>query len=196
MAEPTSDPPRGRPPLRKNPYFWAAIAGLVLVPAIRPLTRRVPEPPPAVGRMPAFELTDRAGHAVSSQALADHVYLATLLVPSARDRQLDALVKSFERCRRMGVKLWLVTFAGDEDVAPLALRIEARVGRLTHEPPGWIVLAGRPARGIAAGALDAGRSLLVDGEGGLRGAYPTDDDGLYEVFHRAQHVMSLRKVWR
>ncbi len=184
------DQPSGKRPLRKNPFFWGALAGLVLVPAIRPLMRRVPEPPPVAGQMARIALTDHAGSAVSSGDLRDHVYLATL---APTEPQLAALVTLQQRCRRMGVKLWLVTFAATEARA-LAAQIEQRGGEVGGQPQRWLVLAGWP-EAIPA-RLDRERAVLVDGDGGLRGAFAIDDRGLDEVFHRSQHVMSLRRSWR
>lgn len=37
------------------------------------------------------------------------------------------------------------------------------------------------------------RFVLVDQRGALRGTYPSDDDGIDEVFHRAQHVLHEKR---
>ena len=44
-----------------------------------------------------------------------------------------------------------------------------------------------PARPIEI--AHTGKVVLVDGSGGIRGYYDTDDMGLEEVFNRAQHVL-------
>jgi hypothetical protein len=36
--------------------------------------------------------------------------------------------------------------------------------------------------------------FLVDGSGGIRGAYRDDTMGLDEVFHRAQHVARAKRL--
>ena len=220
MADPTAseDAPAGKRPLHRNPFFWGAIAGLVLVPAVRPFMRRVPDPPAVLAQMPRFELHDHRGSAFGSDALLDHVYLASVLdgvCEGACAKRAAALVGLHQRCRRMGVKLWMVTLslAPERDTAESLRAVLLRHGAdLAADANPWIVLHGQQARSLGTGpfarlldpvekpgkpgAPAAMRSVLVDGDGGIRGAWPTDDDGLYEVFHRAQHVMSLRRAWR
>ncbi len=204
-----------RPPLWRSPFFWAAIAGLILIPAIRPLTRHVPDPPAVVAQMPAFERIDTLGKPFGSVDLKDRVYLATFLgarCDAACAARVGSLIKLQQRCQRMGVKLWLVTLSidsGSDDTRALAKGLE-RSGALLSADARWIVLGGRAeyagettrlieAVHAAASARPGSvtdRAVLVDGDGGIRGFWPIDDDGLYEVYHRAQHVMSLRRAWR
>jgi cytochrome oxidase Cu insertion factor (SCO1/SenC/PrrC family) len=218
--------PIRKPTIWRSPYLWVALAGLVVIPAIRPLTRRVPAPPPVSGQVPDFELIGRDGRPFGTTQLRDHVYLATFIhaatCDAACDAQVAALVKLQLRCRRMAVKLWLVSFsAAPEQDSPEHLR--AVVLRHGGDLDSWILLTGRPgaARQLIAAAFAphveprvklakpaaednfvelfrmlGGWAVLVDGAGGIRGAYPVDEDGLYEVFHRAQHVMSLQAAWR
>ncbi len=221
MTEPSSgagvdqDAAGKKPPLWRNIYFWGAIAGLVLVPAMRPLTRHVPDPPAVVAPMPSFERLDALGRPFRSVDLKDHVYLATFLgarCDAACTARVGSLVKLQQRCQRMGVKLWLVTLSidsGPDDTLMLAKGLERSGARLSADAR-WILLGGRAenaaetARLIeavnAASRARAGsaaeRAVLVDGDGAIRGLWPIDDDGLYEVYHRAQHVMSLRRAWR
>lgn len=201
--------------LLRNPYLWAALGGLILIPAIRPLTRQVPAPPPVTGQVPRFVLTDQAGGPFGSLDLKDRVYLVNFIGEQCTalcDARVQALVKLQKRCRQMGVKLWLVTVSTGPDLVSLA-GIRAAIERHGGALDRWILLTDRGGAArrlledgfqpLAGGSqsnnhplAQAGWSLLVDGDGGVRGAYPTDEDGLYEVFHRAQHVMSLRKAWR
>lgn len=206
-----------RPSLLRNYYLWAAIGGLILIPVIRPLTRRVPAPPTVTGQAPHFVLTDQRGGAFGSRDLKDRVYLAAFIGERCEalcDAKIAALVKLEQRCRQMGVPLWLLTISTDPDLVTLA-ELRARIERHGGAFDRWILLTDRGGatrrlldggfQPLADGALGrAGPrslaqtrwSLLVDGEGGVRGAYPIDENGLYEVFHRAQHVMSLHKAWR
>ena len=226
----SDDAIEGRRPLRKNPFFWAALAGALLIPAIRPLTRRVPPPPPVSRSVAPFEASDQRGRPAGSAALRDQVYLVTFLDSGAgaeARQEIAALVKLQRRCARQGVRLWLLTFGRDPGRdTPDAVRgaieraggdLSLRSGDCGDSRTGcgsWIVAAAPPAvargflegvgprpRTTPAGApLDPlppeAQAVLVDGDGGARGAYATDDDGLDEVFHRAQHVMSLRRSWR
>jgi protein SCO1/2 len=201
----------------RSPFFWVAIGGLILIPFIRPLTRRVPPAPAVIGRMPPFELTDQEHRAFGDRNLVDRVYLASFLDASCRqlcNDRVSALVKLDRRCRRMGVKLWLVTISIDPEVVPIP-RLRDLILQLGGTLDRWILLSGagvaarrfrdqglQPladaarADGVRQSLLRGQFSLLVDGDGNVRGAYPTNADGLYEGFHRAQHVMSLREAWR
>ena len=207
----------------RNPWFLAALGGVILVPLIRPLTRRVPAPPPLSGQVAPFELASAGGGSFGSRQLADRIYLASFVgsrCESACEARLAALAQLQQRCRRFGVKLWLLTVSTSPEpgaASRLQARVAAHGGR--DEPPGhrWVVLSAagdgerRPesellpglrraiqAKGAAAatGQELEGRGVLVDGNGGVRGTYPLDPKGLYEVFHRAQHVMALKRAWR
>jgi hypothetical protein len=208
----------------RNPWFLAALGGAILIPLIRPLTRRVPEPPPVSGQLAPFELLTGAGP-FGSRQLADHVYLASVVGPrcdSACEARLEAMAQLQQRCRRFGVKLWLLTLTtASEPGAAESLRSRLTTHGGQDSPPGhrWVVGSARDegerrrlesellpevrraiqARGAAAKAVGAqleAWGVLVDGDGGLRGAYPLDRAGLYEVFHRAQRVMALKRAWR
>jgi len=220
-AAPQSDARPTRPRLLRNPFFWGAIAGIILVPAIRPLTRHVPAPPPVDGTMPAFALRDQHDRPLRSSDLIDHVYLASFVsarCDGACEARLVALEGLQARCRTMGVKLRLLSFTLDpEHDSPNDLLALAQRHTTLHADESdhrWVLVTGEPnavkqlleagvwptvrramAKQARSSAL-ADWSVLVDGEGGVRGAYLTDADGLYEVFHRAQHVMSLRRQWR
>jgi protein SCO1/2 len=219
--------------LIRSPFFWGALAGIVLIPAIRPLTRHVPDPPPVIGTIPPFEALDQDGRPSGSEALRNHVYLASFLGTSDADAEsarVATLVRLQRRCRRMGVRLRLVTLPrGPDRDAPEALRkvivqaggdLSGHTGDGDSGPGSWTVANlpetenatrvvqsflsfARPgpaapptAVPAEAPAALADRAVLVDGDGGVRGAFTVDDAGMDEVFHRSQHVMSLRRGWR
>jgi cytochrome oxidase Cu insertion factor (SCO1/SenC/PrrC family) len=55
----SSAPRETRRRLLHDPYLWAALAGLVLIPALRPFLRFDPAPPPLYGSLPDLRLVDQ-----------------------------------------------------------------------------------------------------------------------------------------
>ena len=61
----------------RNPYVWGFLIGIVTLTAIRPLLRRIPEPPPILSALPEFTLRDTTGRPFGSRELSGQVYVAS-----------------------------------------------------------------------------------------------------------------------
>lgn len=201
--------PRG---ILRSPYFWAALAGLILIPAMRPWLRFEPAPPPVLGTLPAYELLDTQGEAFGSRQLAGRVYVVSFIFTrcaSICPRLASAMAKLARRYDEAGVEsVHLLTISVDpvydtpERLAEYARTHDAELARwtfLTGDEAAIreLVVGGfKTAIGdlvpAGAGPLDiahSGKLVLVDGAGRIRGYYDADDLGVDEVFHRAQHVL-------
>ena len=213
------DPERSdgeRIPVRRrlwNPWFLAALAGVVLIPALRPLLRIEPDPPPVLRQLPAWRLVDQDGEAFGSAELTGEVYVASFLFTRCATvcPRLTAAVSRLERrYREEGVEgVRLVSFSVDpaHDTAE-RLRSHARSRRL--DLARWSLLTGDETKvrslvvdgfalpmgerlDLVGGLVDvahAARLVLVDRGGGVRGYYDSDDAGLDEVFHRTRQILA------
>jgi len=199
----------------RNPFVWAFFAGIIMLTAIRPLMRNVPEPPQLLSRLPAYTLTAQDGRPFGSAELAGRVYVANFIFtrcPSvcpaltARMADLQGLLEA------EGVdEVRLVSISVDPDYdTPERL---AEYGRAHGaDPARWTMLTGELAAirslvmegfrtplgepdpdGNLIDIAHSTRFVLVDGEGGIRGYYDGDAEGVDEVFHRARHVLRERR---
>ena len=64
-----------RTPVWRNPYVLAVLAGLIIIPLMRPFLRFEPPPPPVIGQLPAFRLTDSRAQPFGSAELEGHVLI-------------------------------------------------------------------------------------------------------------------------
>ena len=65
--------------LLRSPWFWATVMALITIPAMRPLLRYEPAPPPVLYQLPQFRLVDSSGAAYGSAELAGQVYVADFI---------------------------------------------------------------------------------------------------------------------
>ena len=54
----------------RNPYVWGFVIGIVTLTLIRPLLRRIPEPPPVLSQLPDFALEGADGKPFGSAELS------------------------------------------------------------------------------------------------------------------------------
>ena len=73
--QPTGNGDSPRASLVRSPWFWGVVAGLIFVPAIRPLTRHIPDAPPVLAEIPDFELRLSNGAVARSAELRGRVYV-------------------------------------------------------------------------------------------------------------------------
>ena len=213
MSEPTpgAAPRRG---LLRSPWFWAAVTGMITIPLLRPLTRHVPEPPPVIGHLPAFELVNQDGEPFGSAQLDGKVWVACFFFASCRSvcpPLLQAASELQAKWARAGLDVTLVSVTVDpENDTPERLRqVAAEYGAL---PGRWQFLTGpEPAvralivDGFATAMGDAPASrdlvdiahstkfVLVDGALNIRGYYGSDEMGVDETLNRAEHVVREAK---
>jgi len=196
-----------------NPWVLAVIAGLVLIPALRPLLRIEPDPPPVLRQLPEWRLVDQNGAAFGNSDLEGDVWVASFLFTRCATvcPRLTAAVRRLERrYREEGVEgVRLVSFSVDpEHDTPDVLRgyAESRSLDLTN----WSLVTGdeNAVRSIvvsgfalpmgerldlAGGLVDvahAARLFLVDRQGGIRGYYASDETGLDETFPRTRQILA------
>lgn len=201
----------GRTPLLRNPWLWAFLIGAVTITAIRPLLRRIPEPPPVLGTLPPWSLVDQDGRSFGSTELRGKVWIASFFFTrctSICPAVMHAVSRLDAALRERGVDgIALVSFTVDpEHDAPLILREYAR--EIGADPARWTLATGDPAAvrslvvegfkvPVGEGTTEAGvfdiahtaKLVLVDGEGRIRGYYDTDDLGLDETLHRSLRVL-------
>ncbi len=196
-----------------NPWFLAALAGFVLIPALRPLLRFEPDPPPVLRQLPQWRLVDQNGGSFGSDDLAGGVYVASFLFTRCATvcPRLTASLRQLERrYREEGVEeVTLVSFTVDPaHDTPERLRDYARSRSLDLEHWSLVTGAEPDVRSLvvdgfalpmgerldlAGGLVDvahAARLALVDRDGGVRGYYASDAVGLDEVFHRTRQVLA------
>lgn len=196
-----------------NPWLLAALAGLVLIPALRPLLRFEPDPPPVLRQLPEWRLVDQEGKSFGSSDLAGEVYVASFLFTRCATvcPRLTASLRRLERrYREEGVEdARLVSFSVDpEHDTPERLRLYADSRGVPLER--WSLVTGSEDAlrsivldgfalpmgerlDLAGGLVDvahATRLVLVDRGGGIRGYYASDAVGLDEVFHRTRQVLA------
>jgi protein SCO1/2 len=201
----------GRVPLWRNPYVVAFVVGCVTVTLIRPLLRRIPEPPPVLGALPAFSLVDTGGKPFGSDQLRGHVWIASFFFthcPSVCPQLMARMGQLQQRYRDAGIdgiRLVSITVDPERDTPEVLRAAEPRYG---VDPARWTLLTGPRAAiadlctsGFHVPGLDVRpeiggdiphttKVVLVDEQNRIRGYYDTTDEGLDEVFHRAQHVLN------
>lgn len=221
-----------RLPWYRNPWVWGVIAGLVFVPAVRPLTRKVPDAPPIVAPLPAFQLETLSGAPLGSEDLRGGVYVLTVGTSAcsstcsevfARGERLADRFETFNRDVRVvaldygsgrrpvrrgsGERGHAEPPEVEPEPLPAGHDLSSAAAELSDDLPHWLVLHGSEAaivelvdlalRPLLEGAVSPGlesfahqaRMFLIDPDGKIRGNYGSDEVGLDEVYHRAQHVL-------
>ena len=197
-------------PFWRNPYVLAFVIGCVTVTLLRPFLRYEPEPPAVLSELPVFSLVDTRENSVGNSDLAGQVWIASFffthcpsVCPVLMTRMAE-LQRRFADAGVTGIRLVSITVDPARDTPAVLRAAEPRYG---VDPSRWMLLTGTPERiqdllvsgfkvpGLDAGALTNGdiphttKVVLVDDRGRIRGYYDTDEPGLDEVFHRAQHVL-------
>jgi protein SCO1/2 len=198
--------------LLANPFVWAFLAGIVVLTLIRPLLKFEPDPPPVMGKIPAFSLVDQDGERFGSADLEGRVYVANFFFTSCATicpPMMRAVSTLQNRYRDEGVdEIHLVSITVDPET-DTPERLTEYAARFDADPGRWTLLTGdleeirrvavegfRTAMGdrveVAEGFFDiahAGKLVLVDTQGRIRGYYDYDALGLDELYHRSRHVL-------
>lgn len=207
--------------LRKHIWLVAALFGIITLTAIRPLLRHVPEPPPVLLTLPTdYALVDQDERPFTPDTLRGKVWVAGFVFtscPSTCPAVTRAMQDLRARFDRTGVEVEMVSFTVDPATdTPAVLRAYADQAGADHDH--WRFVTGDPARVVAlvrdgfklgigtpepaatAPQYDIAHSTklaLVDPDGNVRGYYGIEpDQGLDEIYHRAQHVMAEAKRTR
>ncbi len=196
-----------------NPWLLAALAGVILIPALRPLLRIEPDPPPVLRQLPEWRLVDQDGEAFGSADLAGEAYVASFVFTRCATvcpRLTSEVGRLQRRYREEGVEgVRLVSFSVDpEHDTPARLLDYAGSRGLDLERWSFVTGAEEAMRSVvldgfalpmgerldlAGGLVDvahATRLVLVDRAGGIRGYYGSDAVGLDEVFHRTRQILA------
>ena len=196
----------------RDPWVIGAIAAVVLLTLSRPLFVRQPPPPPAGAAIAAFELTDQHGQRFGTAELVGRTWVAALLPAEPTEksqRALDGLLRLQEAWEGQGRELLLLAIAvepGRQDAETLRrLGVErgadfSRLKFLSGPADSTCGLVSAFAEGAHAAApcersvelAQRGRLLLVDGDGRVRGLYPSDVLGVEEAHFRALAVLGSR----
>jgi len=200
----------------RNPYFLGFVIGIVTLTLIRPLLRRVPEPPPVLSQLPAFTLVGIDGRPFGSEDLKGQVYVASFFFTSCRSicpammKGVARLQDGFAQRNLDGIRLVSISVDPEHDTPEVLAAYGTSLG---VDPRRWTLLTGEPAA-IKSLVVDGfktplvspppdgpqpidiahtGKLVLVDGSGRIRGYYGTDEMGLDEVYNRAQHVLRQQR---
>jgi len=179
------------------------------VPAIRPLTRHIPDAPPVLAELPEFEFRLSNGAVARSADLRGRVYVLGFHGPVCEPEcgatlpALRALSGRFQEFERRITVLAVQLLASDAepvsevtDLGELWLAPDARVDALEPLARDTLSLHIAALEGEPGGIADVARQaqiFIVDAKGHLRGHYGIDELGLDEVYHRAQHVLRDHK---
>ena len=200
--------------LRKHIWLVAGILGVVTVTAIRPLLRHVPDPPPVMYALPEYALVDDHERPFVPETLRGKVWVAGFVFtscPSTCPAVTRAMQDLHARFARNDIDIEMVSFTVDPARdTPQVLRAYAEQAGADDT---WRFVTGDPAaiRGLVRDGFKLGigdaaptaddanlydiahstQLALVDPDGNGRGFYGIEpDQGLDEIYHRAQHVMA------
>lgn len=186
-------------PFGRYPYASAFVAMALLMTLTRDCMRRIPEPPPVLGQLAAWK--SASGGPLSSESLAGRAYLLQVVPADCAERaacqQPDPVtVRIAQGLFHTKVPVPVVVMSGG-NAAAVAAPTDADLKRAVVAPRDLLAVAASAAAVAQApeGSADgdfvrlAGRILLVDQEGQLRGLYPlTGEHAGDEAYHRARHV--------
>jgi protein SCO1 len=198
-----------------RPVVWAVLVALLAAwPAVWAMRTRVPPPPPVLGSLPAFRLTDQAGAPFGSAELAGRVWIASFIFtrcPTICPAVTSQMARVQGRTRNLEPALHLVSFTVDPEFdTPARLAAYAREHRAS--PRMWTFLTGPtdavretverglrihvgrdPADPSPAGISHGTHLVLVDGEARIRGYYdPNDPDAIDDVVRDAALLVNRR----
>lgn len=186
-------------PFGRYPYASAFVAMALLMTLTRDCMRRVPEPPPVLGQLAAWK--SARGEPLSSESLAGRAYLLQIVPTDCAERaacqQPDPVtVRIAQGLFHTKVPVPVVVMSAGS-AAAVAAPTDADLKRAVVAPGDLLAVAASAAAFAQApeGSADgdfvrlAGKILLVDQEGRLRGLYAlTGELAGDEAYHRARHV--------
>jgi protein SCO1/2 len=186
-----------------------------LITGLRPFLIERPEPPPVYAHLPDFTLVSHEGQPVARADLEGTVWVVgfvftrcvTLCPPVSQ--AMVRMQEHLARSRLLGdVRLLTVTVDPLHDTPEVLKEYADKIGadlsswdlvtgeldEITTFVTGGFMLAVGERRETEAGIFDIAHSsklALVDRNGGVRGVYSTDDEGLEELYHRVLRVLRI-----
>ena len=198
-----------------RPRFWLA---LLAIPAAWPLiwALKTPIPPklPVLATLPAFQLTDQAGHPFGSKELEGRAWVASFIFTrcaTACPAITATMSRIQDRTRNLGASFHLVSFSVDPEFdTPERLATYAKAHRAS--PRLWSFLTGPDAEvkeavvkglkiavgreqsddGRFDGIFHGSHLVLVDQRGRVRGYYDSDDREVVEQVVRDAGLLANR----
>ncbi len=181
--------------MNRAQYIAIGVTCLVLPPLI--WLARKPPPPPAMGSVPTWQLTDQDNKPFGTEQLAGRAYVTSFFFtscPSICPKIMGAMAKVQARTDA-DLKLISITVDPQTDTPAQLKSSEAKYG---VDPARWRLLTGTDAaiREVVVGGFKTfvgdrkqlsddvfdiahgARLVLVDGDGGVRGHFATDAAGL------------------
>lgn len=209
-------PPSPRAPWWRNPWIIAAISGVITITLIRPLTRRIPDPPPIEGEIQDFRMLDPNGRVVAKKDLAASVRVAALIALDCGEcaRVTGAMRRLQDLFERDGIDIQLISFVTDI-TKNNTFRWTRYIERFDTRPGRWLWLSVDPAdvetwtktsffahlsdpaafaRAPTGEWVALTRLIILDRENRIRGYFGYDAQGIDEVYYRAQHVLYETEV--
>lgn len=200
-------------PWYKNIFLWYFVIGVVTLTALRPFLRREPPPPPVLRRLPPFELVDQNHKTFSLSDLQDQVWVANFIFTRCGSicpiltSRMAGLQERYETYGVDEIKLLSISVDPEYDTPDVLTDYAELHGA---DPERWTFLTGDlesvralVIEGFAAGMGEraeneigmvdishSGKFVIVDPQGGIRGYYDTDPEGLDEVYYRSRHVLN------
>ncbi len=175
------------------------------------MLRRGPAPPPVLGQLPEFRLTEPRGEAFGTAELEGQVYVANFFftrcvsICPLLTAAMGRLQQRYDEAGVEGIRLVSISVDPEYD-SPERLREYGEKHGV--DPRRWTLLTGeadeiqrlvgegfRTPLGepeTSGGLMDiahTGKLVLVDGRGAIRGYYDSDATGLDEIFHRSRHIL-------
>jgi protein SCO1/2 len=199
--------------LTARPLFWiVAVAAIAAWPLVWSLRTPLPPPPPVLGAIPPFALTDEAGRPFGSKELEGRAWVASFIFtrcPTVCPRITARMARIQDRARNLEPQLHLVSFSVDPEFdTPQRLAEYARghgasprmwtfltgpadAVRETVER-GLRVSMGGPVEAAATAEVSHGTHLvLVDRGGRIRAYYDPDaPDVIDQVVRDAARVVN------
>lgn len=190
-------------PFGRYPYASAFVAMALLMTLTRNCTRRIPDPPPILGALPAW--TGLGPDAVSSSSLSGQAYLLQL-IPSdcaigAKCQAADPVtVRIAQGLHHTDVPVPVIVTGVDADPGGAPVQnADLRRAKITAAELTALAAAAARFTDAPEGSADgdfvrlSGKILLVDQSGQLRGLYAlTGELAGDEAYHRARHVYGER----
>ncbi len=193
-----------------RPLTWVLFVGFMFaVPLTKTFGRELPPPPPVLGTVPAFALTNEHGEARQEQHLRGRVWIGEFMTLDQHERdhhRAQLLGEIQHRMRNMGgsAKILSISVAPASDTP---LRLLAYATQQHANPYVWNFCTGETAAlhdalsrllreqhdDLLPGAMlaDTGYFVLVDADLRVRGFYPPTPAGLDALIFNCGLVANL-----
>lgn len=194
---------------KRQPYLWTAVISMLVITILTPLTRRVPEPPPVLGEIGQYVLTNQNNQPFGSNELSGQAYVASFIFTRCKTfcpvifQHLKSLQ---EKIKISKIPLSIVSITVDPEFDTHEV-LKKQSELLSADPKHWTFLTGERdtlsklieggfmvGMGEAvtnASLMDIAHSqklVLVDRAGKIRGYYDATNSGIDEIFSRAEAV--------